>query len=148
MLCTLQRCCGVSDFEGMMSILRQNLRWVRNIALASLQLHLIDLPAPYESKQPTSCDVCVAPMRQAELHVVLRLQAEGVSCPSQQRLPLADDPVLPAIEIDRDNTGYGRLGRDQSCDWCGGRNLLVEERNADGRAPEWFQEGQSRYCVL
>lgn len=127
-----------------MSIIRRNLRWVRNIALASLQLHLVDLPAPYESEQPTSCDVCVAPMRQSELHVVLRLQAEGVSCPSQQRLPLADDPVLPSIKIDRNNTGYGRLGGNQCCDWGCRRNLLVEEGNANGRAFEWFQEGKSR----
>lgn len=121
---------------------------MRNIALASLQLHLIDLPAPCESKQSTSCDVCVAPMRQTELHVVLRFQTESVSCPSQQRLPLADDPVLPAIKIDRDNTGDGRLGRDQGCDWCCRRNLLVEEGNADGRAPEWFKEGKGRQRIL
>lgn len=46
-----------------------------NIALASLQLHLVDLPTPCESKQATAGDVCVSPMRQTELHIVLRLQA-------------------------------------------------------------------------
>lgn len=30
--------------------------------------------------------------------------------PSQERLSLADDPVLSAIEVDRDNAGYRRLG--------------------------------------
>lgn len=117
---------------------------MRNIALASLQLHLIDLPIPYEGKQPTSGDVGVSPMRQAKLHVILRLQAEGVPCPGQQRLPLTNDPVLPAIEIDRDNTGYGRLGGDQCSDWGGGGDLLVEERNANGRASERLKEGESR----
>lgn len=81
-------------------------------------------------------------MRQAELHVVLRLQAEGMACPSQQRLPLADDPVLPAIKVDCDNAGYRRLGGNQCCDGGGGGNLLVEEGDANGRAPERFQEGK------
>lgn len=67
-----------------------------------------------------------------------------MTCPCQERLSLADDPVLSAIEIDCDNARYGRLGRDQSCDWGGGRNLLVEEGNADGRAPKGLEERESR----
>src|SRR5690242_12794686 len=98
---------------------------MRDIALASLQLHLVDLPTPCECKQTTSSDVCVSPMRQAELHVVLRLQAKCVAGPSQQRLPLADDPVLPAIKVHCDNAGNGRLGGNQCCDRSGGGNLLV-----------------------
>lgn len=83
-------------------------------------------------------------MRETELHIVLRLQAQGVPCPGQQRLPLANDPVLPAIEVDCDNTGNRRLGRDQCCDWGGRGNLLVEEGDAHGGAPEWLEEGKSR----
>lgn len=146
MLCRPQRCYRLLGLDDLVLNAKtgQDLRWVGNIALASLQLHLIDLPAPCESKQSTSCDICIPPVRQAELYVVLGLQAKGVTCPGQQRLPLTDDPVLPAIKIDRDNAGYGRLGRDQCCDWRCRRDLLVEEGNADGRAPEWLKERQSR----
>lgn len=121
---------------------------MRNIALAGLQLHLVDLSAPCERKQATACDVCVSPVRQTKLHVVLRLQAKGVTCPGQQRLPLADDPVLSSIKIHCDDARYWRLGGDQRCDWGGGGDLLVEERDANGRAPERLEEGQGRKCVL
>ena len=83
-------------------------------------------------------------MRYAKLHIVLRLQAQGVACPRKQRLSLTDNPVLPAIEVDRYDARYGRLRRDQSGDWGGGGDLLVEERNADWRTPKRCKEGQRR----
>ena len=54
---------------------KKDLRWVRNIALASLQLHLVDLPVSCECEQTAPCDVRISPMRQAQLDVVLWLQA-------------------------------------------------------------------------
>lgn len=121
---------------------------MRNIALASLELHLVDLPTSCECEKSTPCNVCVAPMRQTKLDVVLRLQAESVACPSQQRLPLADNPVLSAIEVHCDDARYGRLGGDQSCNWRRGRNLLVEERDPNGGAPEGLEKGESGQCVF
>ena len=85
---------------------KHDLRWMCNIALAGLDLHLIDLPTSCECEQATSCDICISPMRQTQLDVVLWLQTQGMACPSQQRLSLADDPVLPAIKVDCDNARY------------------------------------------
>ncbi len=71
-----------------------------------------------------------------------------MTSPGKQRLSLADNPVLPAIQVDCDNARYGRLGGDQGCDGGGGGNLLVEKRNADGCAPERLKEREGRQGVF
>lgn len=118
--------------------------WMSNIALASLQLHLIYLPTSSQCQQTASGDVGIPPVRYAQLNIVLRLQTQGMTCPSQQRLSLADNPVLPAIKVDRDDARNGRLCGDKGCDWGGGGNLLVKERNANRHTSEGLEEGQSR----
>ena len=55
-------------------------------------------------------------MRHAKLYIVLRFQRERKPRPGEETLPLRDHPVLPAIEVDCDDRGYGRLSRDEGCD--------------------------------
>jgi hypothetical protein len=121
---------------------------MRNIGLARLDLHLVDLALACQRQQSSSRDVCVSPVVQPQLDIVLRLQAQRMAGPGKQRLPLADDPVLPAIEVYGDDARYGRLGRDESCDRARRRDLLVEERDADGGAAEGLEDGERREGVF
>lgn len=121
---------------------------MRNIGLSSLDLDLIDLTAAHQGQQPSTCDVRVAPVRNAQLRVVLGLQVEGMAGPGKQCLALADDPVLAAIEVDRDYAGYGRLGGDEGGDGAGGGDFLVEKGNADGGAAEGLEEGEGGQGVF
>jgi hypothetical protein len=125
-----------------------NLPGMRNIGLACLDLHLVDLPFTCQCEQTPSRDVCVSPVVQPQLDIVLGPQAQCMPSPGKQRLPLADDPVLPAIEVHRDDARYGRLGGDESCDGTRGRNLLVEERDADGGAAEGLEDREGREGVF
>jgi hypothetical protein len=87
-------------------------------------------------------------MGKTKLHVVLGLEAQGVAGPGQESLALADDPVLAAIKVNRDDTRDGRLCRDESGYGAGGRDLLVEEGNADGSAAEGLEDGEGGEGVL
>lgn len=71
-----------------------------NIAFPSLDLHLVDLTAAYERQKAPAGYVCIPPVGDAQLNIVLRLQAQGMSSPRQESLSLADDPVLSAIDVD------------------------------------------------
>lgn len=115
---------------------------MRNIALASLDLHLVYLTASSERNQAPSCNVRVSPMRDTQLRVVLRLQSQSMASPSQQRLSLANNPVLASIHVDGHYAGDWRLGGDESCDGTCGRNLLVEKGNANGGAAEGLEDGE------
>jgi hypothetical protein len=121
---------------------------MRNIVLARLDLHLVDLALACQRQQSSSRDVCVSPVVQTQLDIVLWLQAQRMAGPGKERLPLADDPVLPAIEVHRNDARYGRLGGDESCDGARGRHLLVEERDADGCAAEGLEDREGREGVF
>jgi hypothetical protein len=121
---------------------------VGNIALPGLELDLVYLTAAGEGQQSTTGDVCVSPVGKTKLHVVLGLEAQGVAGPGQESLALADDPVLTAIKVNRDDTRDGRLCRDESGYGAGGRDLLVEEGNADGSAAEGLEDGEGGEGVL
>ena len=54
---------------------------MRNVALASFQLHLVYLSAADQCEQTPSGHVCVAPICQAELDIILRFQREGKAGP-------------------------------------------------------------------
>lgn len=118
------------------------------VALASLDVDLVNLAVSCQCEQTSTCDVCVSPMCQAELDIVLRLQLQGEASPRKQRLPLADDPVIPSVQVYRDNARYGRLGGDKCCDGAGRQHFLIEEWNADGRALERLEDRQSRQGVF
>jgi hypothetical protein len=121
---------------------------VSNIALTGLELDLVDLAATCEGQQPAASNVHVPPVGDAELNVVLGLQAQGVAGPSKKSLALADDPVLATIEVDSDYAGDGRLCGDEGGDWGGGRDLLVEEGNTDGGTAEWLEDREGGEGVL
>jgi hypothetical protein len=121
---------------------------MRNIVLARLDLHLVNLPLACQCEQSSSCDVCVAPVSQPQLDIVLGLQAQRVPGPSKQGVPLADDPVLPSIQVHRDDAGNGRLGGDERRDGACRRDFLVEEGDADGGSPEGFEQGEGREGVF
>lgn len=53
--------------------------WMRNIALASLQLDLIYLPAAHQREQPPSGDIGVAPVRYSKLDIILWLERQRLS---------------------------------------------------------------------
>lgn len=122
--------------------------WMRDVAFALIDLYLVDLTAAGKRQEAASCDVGIAPVGEAQFCVVLWFQGEGVAGPGQQSLALADDPVLAAIEVDRDDARDGRLGRDEGGDGAGGRDFLVEKGNADGGASDGFEDGESGDGIL
>lgn len=118
------------------------------VALASLDVDLVNLAVSCQCEQTSTCDVCVSPMCQAELDIVLRLQLQSEASPRKKCLPLADDPVIPSIQIYGHNTRYRGLGGDEGCDGTGRRHFLIEEGNADGRALKRLEDGKSRQGVF
>lgn len=115
---------------------------MRNIALTSLDLDLVDLPASRKRQQPSAGDVCVSPVCEAQLDVVLWFQLQSMASPRKQCLPLADDPVVSSIHVDRDDARYGRLCGDERGDGTRGRHFLVEEWDADGGSLQGLEEGE------
>jgi hypothetical protein len=85
---------------------------------------------------------------EAELDVVLGLEAQSVASPGQEGLALANDPVLATIEVDSDYAGDGRFCGDEGGYRAGGRDLLVEKGNADGGAAEGLEDGEGGESVL
>ena len=115
---------------------------MRNIALTSLDLDLVDLPASRKRQQSSAGDVCVSPVCEAQLDVVLWFQLQSMTSPRKQCLPLTDDPVVSSIHVDRDDARYGRLCGDERGDGARGRHFLVEEWDADGGSLEGLEEGE------
>lgn len=112
------------------------------VALAGLDLDLVDLAVSCEGQQASAGDVCVSPVCEAQLDVVLRLESQCEPRPREQGLPLADDPVISAVQVDRDNARYGVFGRDERCDGASRRDFLVEKGNADGGSLEGLEDGE------
>jgi hypothetical protein len=79
-------------------------------------------------------------MRQSKLDIVGWFERKGVTRPRQKSLSLSYEPVFPAIELDCDYGGNGRLGREQRSDGTGSRHLLVEKRDTNGGAAEGLEE--------
>jgi hypothetical protein len=118
------------------------------IALASLDVDLVNLAVSCQCEQASSSDVCVSPMCQAQFDIVLRLQLQCEASPRKQCLSLADDPVVPSVQIYRDNARYGVFCGDEGRDGAGRRYFLVEERDADGGALKRLEDGQGRQRVF
>jgi hypothetical protein len=107
----LRRCCAaVSSNYG--HIATVHVPGMCYVALACLQLDLVYLAAADECQQAASSHICIAPMRQSKLNIVCRLERKGMTCPRKKRLALRNEPVFPAVELDCDDGGDGRLCRD------------------------------------
>lgn len=113
---------------------------VCHIALSRLQLHLVNLSTSCQRQQASSGNMSISPICQPQLNVVLRLQRQCVACPCKQCLPLCDEPILTPIQIYSHDRRDRRLCRDESGYRACGRDLLVEERDADWGATKWFEE--------
>jgi len=101
----LPRCCtSISTHAFHLTICSQKIPGMGDVGLASLDLHLVDLPTASKRYQSSTSDICVAPIGQPQLHIVLRLEGQCMARPRKQRLSLADDPVISAVQIDRDYT--------------------------------------------
>jgi len=141
MRCTLQRYWDVlADYHHFMVV--SDVPGMRDIGFALFDLHLINLATASKRHQTTTGNVGIAPVGKAQLCVVLRLQGKAMAGPGKQGLTLANEPVLAAIEVDRDDARDGRLRGDEGGDGAGGRDFLVEKGNADGGAPDGLENGE------
>lgn len=135
---------SIRGFQGVMN----RVPWVGNIALSSLQLHLVDLTTTSKRHQASPGHVCVSPIRHTELEVVLRFYRQSNSTPCQKCLALGNEPILSAIKLHCDDRGYRGLRGDEGGDGARGGDLLVEEGNSERRTSEGFQEGEGRQGVF